>query len=132
MPAGAARAIVRRMWSWRILGLVAFAFGAIGVFVPIWPTTVFWIVAALAFARSNPAWAEWIYARPKIGPAIRTFVETGGLSRAGKTAALGGMGLAGVLIGVLFWKRPVPLLIGLAILGLGALFVITRPRADAS
>lgn len=132
MPAGAARAIVRRMWSWRILGLVAFAFGAIGLFVPIWPTTVFWIVAALAFARSNPAWAEWIYTRPKIGPVIRTFVETGALSRAGKVAALGGMGLAAAFLGVLFWKRPIPLAIGLSILGAGALFVITRPRADAS
>ena len=115
------------MWSWRILGLVSFAFGAIGLFLPIWPTTVFWIVAALAFARSNPAWAEWIYARPKVGPQIRTFVETGTLSRAGKTAALAGMGVAGLFMGILFWKRPVPLGIGLAILALGALFVITRP-----
>jgi hypothetical protein len=118
------------MWSWRILGLVAFAFGAIGLFVPIWPTTVFWIVAALAFARSNPAWAEWIYARPKIGPAIRIFVETGALSRATKTAALGGMSLATLIVGVVLWKRPLPLGIGLAAIAAGALFVITRPRAS--
>ena len=129
MPAGTARASVPRMWSWRILGLVAFAFGAIGLFVPIWPTTVFWIVAALAFARSNPAWAEWIYARPKIGPAIRIFVETGALSRATKTAALGGMSLATVIVGIVLWKRPLPLGIGLAVIAAGALFVITRPRA---
>ncbi|MEZ5984953.1 MAG: YbaN family protein [Hyphomonas sp.] len=122
----------RAMWSWRILGLIAFAFGAIGLFIPIWPTTVFWIVAALAFARSNPAWAEWIYARPKIGPVIRTFVETGALNRAGKTAALGGMALAALIMGVAFWKRPVPLGIGLSILGVGALFVATRPRPPAA
>ena len=78
----------RVMWSWRILGLISFAFGAIGLFLPIWPTTVFWIVAALAFARSNPAWAEWIYARPKIGPPIRTFVETGALSHAPLTTCM--------------------------------------------
>lgn len=119
------------MWSWRILGLIAFVFGAIGLFIPIWPTTVFWIVAALAFARSNPAWAEWIYARPKIGPAIRIFVETGALSRAGKTAALGGMSLAALILGAAFWKRPVPLGIGLSIIGFGALFVATRPPAPA-
>ena len=109
MPAGSARASVPRMWSWRILGAIAFAFGAIGLFIPIWPTTVFWIVAALAFARSNPVWAEWIYNRPKIGPAIRTFVETGAMSRAGKVAAWTGMALAGVIMGALLWKRPVPL-----------------------
>jgi uncharacterized membrane protein YbaN (DUF454 family) len=120
------------MWSWRILGLIAFAFGAIGLFIPIWPTTVFWIVAALAFARSNPAWAEWIYARPKVGPVIRTFVETGALTRAGKTAALGGMALAALIMGLAFWKRPVPLGIGLSILGAGALFVATRPRPPAA
>ena len=118
------------MWSWRILGLVAFTFGAIGLFIPIWPTTIFWIVAALAFARSNPAWAEWIYNRPKIGPTIRTFVETGALSPAGKTAALAGMALSALIVGVLFWKRPVPLGIGLTIIGGGALFVITRPNSD--
>ncbi|MEO1967038.1 YbaN family protein, partial [Hyphomonas sp.] len=121
----------RVMWSWRILGLISFAFGAIGLFLPIWPTTVFWIVAALAFARSNPAWAEWIYARPKIGPPIRTFVETGALSHAGKAAALGGMGLSAAVIGFAFWKRPVPLSIALSILGFGALFVMTRPRAPS-
>lgn len=132
MPAGARRVIVAHMWSWRILGLIAFAFGAIGLFIPIWPTTVFWIVAALAFARSNPAWAEWIYKRPKIGPAIRTFVETGRLSHAGKIAALTGMGLAAMLLGFVFWKRPVPLGFGLSIIGGGALFVITRPRAGGA
>lgn len=132
LPVAAGRASVRPMWSWRILGVVAFAFGAIGLFLPIWPTTVFWVVAALAFARSNPAWAEWIYARPKIGPAIKTFIETGAISRAGKLAAFGGMGLAAVTMSVLLWRRPVPLGIGLAILGLGALFVVTRPRAPGS
>jgi uncharacterized membrane protein YbaN (DUF454 family) len=93
---------------------------------------VFWIVAALAFARSNPAWAEWIYARPKIGPVIRTFVETGALGRAGKMAALGGMALAALVMGVAFWKRPVPLGIGLSVLGAGALFVMTRPSPPAA
>ena len=119
------------MWSWRILGVIAFAFGAIGLFIPIWPTTVFWIVAALAFARSNPVWAEWIYNRPKIGPPIRLFVETGALTRAAKVAALTGMGLAACLVGALLWRRPVPLGIGLSVIAAGAVFVITRPKAGA-
>jgi uncharacterized membrane protein YbaN (DUF454 family) len=69
--------------------------------------------------------------RPRIGPPIRTFVETGALNRAGKAAALGGMGLSAAVIGAAFWKRPVPLGIGLSIVALGALFVVTRPRAPA-
>ena len=39
------------------------------------------------------------------------------------------MGLSAAVIGLAFWKRPVPLGIGLSILAFGALFVATRPRA---
>ncbi len=117
------------MWTWRILGIVAFAFGAIGLALPVWPTTVFWIISALAFARSNPAWAQWIYSRPRIGPQIRTFVETGALSRAGKTAALTGMGIAAAIVGATLWRDPLPLALGLGLIACGALFVTTRPRA---
>ncbi len=117
------------MWLWRIIGGIAFGLGAIGLWLPVWPTTIFWILAAFAFARSDPRFAAWIYARPGLGPVIQTFVETGALSRNAKFAALGGMALAAGLIVLLLRSRPIPLAAGLALIAVGAAFVQSRPRA---
>ena len=120
------------MWAWRILGMFAFALGAIGLALPIWPTTIFWIVAALAFARSNPDWAQWIYARPAIGQPIRDFAESGRMGMRSKLAALSGMALAAAGTIFLFWHKPWTMAISLGLLVVGAVFVISRhpPFAD--
>ncbi|MEH6409025.1 MAG: YbaN family protein [Hyphomonas sp.] len=120
------------MWAWRILGMFAFAVGAIGLALPIWPTTIFWIAAALAFARSNPAWAQWIYARPGIGQPIRDFAESGRMSMRSKLAALSGMALAAAGTIFFFWRMPWTMAISLGLLAIGAVFVISRhpPFAD--
>ncbi|MEQ9435240.1 YbaN family protein [Hyphomonas sp.] len=120
------------MWAWRILGMFAFALGAIGLALPIWPTTIFWIVAALAFARSNPEWAQWIYARPAIGQPIRDFAESGRMGMRSKLAALSGMALAAAGTIFLFWHTPWTMAISLGLLAVGAVFVISRhpPFAD--
>ena len=114
------------MWAWRILGAIAFALGAVGLFLPVWPTTVFWIVAALAFARSNPAWAEWIYRQPGIGPPIQHFLETGTLPREAKIAALCGMTLAAAIVIALFWNNRWALGGGLSLIAVGAFYVASR------
>ncbi len=114
------------MWAWRIIGVIAFALGAIGLFLPVWPTTVFWIVAALSFARSNPSWAEWIYRQPGVGPPIKTFLETGALAREAKIAALAGMLLAATLIVVFGHDSTWLMAGGLSLIAVGAIYVITR------
>ena len=43
------------------MGLVAFAVGSIGLFVPLLPTTVFWIAAAWCFGRSRPDLQQRLY-----------------------------------------------------------------------
>lgn len=114
------------MWAWRILGMIAFAMGAIGLVLPIWPTTIFWVAAALAFAKSNPAWAKWIYNRPGIGKPIRDFAETGRMDMRSKAAALSGMALAAAGMIFLLWRMPWTLAISLGLLAVGAVFVISR------
>ncbi|MDX1291432.1 MAG: YbaN family protein [Hyphomonas sp.] len=117
------------MWIWRAVGIVAFALGAIGLAVPVWPTTVFWIVAAIAFARSNPDWADWIFRQPGIGPPIRTFLETGAMARPAKVAALSGMALAAAIVVATGYQKPWVLGIGLGLIAIGALYVMTRKAA---
>ena len=69
---------------WRAAGGVMFALGAIGLVLPVWPTTIFWILAALAFARSWPRMRDRLYAWPRLGPTIAAFAEHGVMSRSAK------------------------------------------------
>jgi uncharacterized membrane protein YbaN (DUF454 family) len=50
-------------WALTVLGGFFVILGAIGVFVPGLPTTIFLIVACFAFARSCPAMETWIRSR---------------------------------------------------------------------
>lgn len=118
---------------WLAFGWVMFGVGFVGVFLPILPTTGFWILAALAFERSNPAIAKRIRNWPRFGRAVSLFLDHGVISRRGKAAALGAMMLSAVLIillteGVALWG-------GLGGIAIGALYVATRPsqpKAPAS
>lgn len=80
-----------RVPLWRGLGLVFFACGAVGIFLPLLPTTIFWILAAGCFARGSPHLRERILRDRRFGPAIRDFLEHRVLSRRGKWLAIGGM-----------------------------------------
>lgn len=116
-------------WLWSLVGAVFFSFGAIGLFLPVWPTTVFWIFAALCFARSHPGARDWIYKRPGIGPQIENYVERGLISWRGKIAALSGMGLGAAVSAILLWGAPLWLGGAIGILSLSAIYVVTRPSA---
>lgn len=111
----------------RLLGFLLLGLGAIGLFLPVWPTTIFWILAAMSFARSSPAMRDWIYARPKFGPEIQAFIEEGTLSRTSKTGALSGMALASGISTFLLWQRWTWLTMALALILAGAIYVLTRP-----
>ena len=114
-------------WLWSLIGFVFLAIGAIGLVLPVWPTTIFWIIAALCFARSHPAARDWIYKRPGIGPQIEDYVEKGLISWRGKVAALSGMGLGAAVSAFLFWGAPAWLGLTLGVLSISAVYVVTRP-----
>ncbi|MFT3997825.1 MAG: YbaN family protein [Asticcacaulis sp.] len=80
-----------------LLGLFFVALGVIGMFLPVMPTTVFWIIAAVIFARSNPEWERRIMEHPKFGPPIRAFRERGVIGPKAKLAATCGMAVSSVI-----------------------------------
>ena len=114
---------------WLIVGAIAFVLGAIGIPLPGWPTTIFWIIAAFCFANSRPEWRDWIYARPGIGSIIENFNERGVLSRASKVGALAGMMLGGGLATWALWQNWPWLALVWIIIAIGAVVVISRPTA---
>ena len=78
-------------------GFAMFGLGWVGVFLPGLPTTIFWILAAIAFLRSNRRMYERITAHKRFGPGIRLFVEEGRISRRGKVISITAMMLFAVV-----------------------------------
>lgn len=109
-----------------LVGLIALALGVIGAFVPLMPSTVFFIIAAACFARSSPRLEAWILSHAFIGEPVRAWRERGAISRRGKWLASAGMSLGFVLF--LFAKPdlPVAFLVASVLAGCAG-FIWSRP-----
>ncbi|AOY00306.1 YbaN family protein [Jeongeupia sp. USM3] len=78
--------MVRRNF-WRIAGVIALALGAIGVVLPLLPTTPFVLLAAFCFARGEPAWHAWLLRHRVFGPLIKDWEARGAVPRRAKWLA---------------------------------------------
>jgi uncharacterized protein len=75
--------------GWICLGLVSVGLGGLGIVIPGLPTTVFFIVAAWAFAKSSPRLESWVLGLPRIGPMVVDYRAGLGMSRRAKAFAVG-------------------------------------------
>jgi uncharacterized membrane protein YbaN (DUF454 family) len=82
-------------------GWLLFALGAVGIFLPILPTTIFWICAVWFWSRSSPHLTERILGHPRFGPQVKLFIERGEMTRHGKLAATSGIALGFLLLQLL-------------------------------
>lgn len=82
----AGRGIAR--WALIIAGCTAVALGAIGVFVPLLPTTPFLLLAAWCFARSSARLHRWLVCHPRLGDYVSGFLYGGGMPMRAKATAL--------------------------------------------
>jgi len=112
---------------WIMLGVLALILGAIGVVLPILPTTPFVILAAFAFGKSIPAWRRWLERNKIFGPLIKNWEETGAIAPRYKVMAVTMM-LAAIALSVYLSVRP--LVLGVQVLCMLAAFcfIITRPN----
>ena len=74
--------------GWIALGLAAVGVGGIGIVVPGLPSTVFFVVAAWAFARSSPRLEAWLLGLPRVGPLVRDYRAGLGMPRGAKITAV--------------------------------------------
>lgn len=70
------------------LGVLCIALGVLGAFLPLLPSTVFFIVAAWAFARSHPPFQLRLLEHPLLGPPLRDWGAGRGLSARAKVLAV--------------------------------------------
>jgi hypothetical protein len=85
------------------VGVLAVGLGAVGVFVPGLPTTIFLIVASYCFARSCPWLEERLLRAPLFAPYMRFVDEGRPMSARARTVAITAM-WASVLLS-LMWLR---------------------------
>jgi uncharacterized membrane protein YbaN (DUF454 family) len=111
---------------WILLGLTCVVLGAIGVVVPLLPTTPFLLVAAFAFARSSARLTHWLHEQRTFGPLIRNWQQYGSIDRKSKLVSIVVIVLSPVI--TLMFDAPW-WAIGSQILVLSfpAAFILTRP-----
>jgi len=114
------------------LGLTFAAIGAVGVVVPLLPTTPFLLLAAWCFSNSSPRLHAWLLASPVMGQLLRDWEAHGAIRPRAKLVS------SVVLVAFVAWPLgsgrvptaavPLVLLTVAAVLG----FVWSRPSGPSS
>ncbi len=61
------------------LGSVSLVMGIIGIFLPVWPTTVFLLISAWAYSKSNEKFYNWLITNKYFGEYIKNYREKKGI-----------------------------------------------------
>ena len=86
---------------WLVLGVLALIVGAIGVVLPILPTTPFILIAAACFARGSERYERWLLTHPLFGPLVLEWREHRAIPRSAKWLATVSMLIANVFA----WRK---------------------------
>ena len=71
-----------------IIGIIAFAVGFVGIFLPVLPTTPFILLAAWCFFRSSPRIYEWLISNERFGKTVMNYNQGRGITKATKIKAV--------------------------------------------
>jgi uncharacterized membrane protein YbaN (DUF454 family) len=85
------RAAAHRRWLMLGLGWVFFALGAVGMVLPLLPTTPFMLLALWAFSIGSERFHAWLYHHPVFGPPLRRWQEERIIPLWGKAVAVSSM-----------------------------------------
>jgi uncharacterized membrane protein YbaN (DUF454 family) len=113
--------------TWLIVGLLALALGAIGIVLPLLPTTPFILLAAFAFAQSSEKLHQWLLDHNVFGTLIDNWHRHGAISRRAKIASVVSM-IALLAISLAMAAPVAVIVVQLVVLGAVALFILTRPE----
>ena len=115
-----------RRHLWMALGWAALGLGALGVLLPLLPTTPFLLLAAYAFSRGSERLHDWLLNHRVFGPPIENWRTHRAVSTGAKLVALVAMALIlaiSAVADVPLWVLAVQaaILVGVAV------FLLTRP-----
>lgn len=125
-PEGAPPARGARRWAYVLLGGLSVVAGLVGVFLPLLPSVPFLLLAAWAFARSEPRLEEWLLEHPRLGPPLRRWRAHGVIGTGAKLAATAALALSAAGL-IRFAPEGWPRGAGLAVIALVLAFLWSRP-----
>ena len=112
-------------------GWLFFFLGAIGVILPVLPTTPFMILALWAFSRSSDRFHYWLYNHRFFGPPLQKWNQHRVIPLPAKIMSVSMMSASFVYL-LLYRELHVAILIGTGLLMLyGMWFVLTKPSSVA-
>jgi len=113
----------------KALGLMFVGLGLAGVFLPLLPTTPFLLLAAGCFARSSPAFHDWLLTHRLLGPYIRDWERDRSIPLTAKVTAVSMM--AASLSWMAFASNAPAIAVWMVggLLSCVAAWIITRPTS---
>lgn len=126
-PPGPGR-VARQLWTG--FGALSLGAGALGLVLPLLPTTPFVILAAFAFSKGSPRFAHALHEHRLFGPIIAEWRARGAIAPRYKALALAMMGAALATSVALGLGAALIALQALAMTGAAA-FILSRPDATA-
>jgi uncharacterized membrane protein YbaN (DUF454 family) len=87
------------------VGAVSVVLGVIGIFVPLWPTTCFLLLAGWCFARSSERAERWLLENRLFGRYFRDYREHRVISARVRTTSVATMWVFMAGSAVLLWER---------------------------
>ena len=111
---------------WFVVGLGSILLGAMGIFLPLLPTTPFLLLAAFAFARSSDRWHTWLHHHRLFGPIIDDWHQFRAIDRRAKIASV--VSMVGIFVlSLALQVTPIVLAVQAVVLTITAAFLLSRP-----
>ena len=112
--------------GFRILAYISAGLAVVGVVLPLLPTTPFVLLAAFFASRGSPAFAQWLDAHPRFGPAIDNWRRRRAVPVSAKVLACSMMALSWAMLLLMGASLMVLGIVG-ACLAATACYLLTRP-----
>ena len=110
-----------------LLGWVFFIIGAIGVLLPVVPTTPFMLLALWAFSRSSERFHHWLYHHKFFGPPLQMWQQHRVIPLVAKIMSISFMSISFIFM-LIYSTLSILSKLSIAVFMLyGAWFILTKP-----